>query len=279
MHYTTLKVEYQDTIAQVTLNRPDKRNAMNREFWQEFPQAIREIDSTGNTRVIVIAGEGKIFSAGMDLSVFMSPSKKLISGEQGRKNENLRRTVLQLQECFTVLEQVRVPVLAAIHGGCIGGAINLVSACDCRYATKDAYFSIKETELGMTADLGVLQRLGKLMPEGLVRELAYTARKLPAEEALQFGLINALCADQESLLNHVMEVARQIAANSPLAVTGSKEMMNFSRDHSVADSLKYMAAWQSGMFQPNEMMVSFQAKMQQAEPEFQDLWPVEEPFS
>ncbi|WP_299732747.1 crotonase/enoyl-CoA hydratase family protein [uncultured Endozoicomonas sp.] len=279
MNYTTLRVEREGPVTQVILNRPDKRNAMNREFWLEFPKAIRAIDEEGSTRVIVISGEGKMFSAGMDLTVFMSPNQKMISGDQGRKSENLRRTVLQLQECFNVLEEVRMPVLAAVHGGCIGGAINLVSACDCRYATEDAYFSIKETELGMTADLGVLQRLGKLMPEGLVRELAYTARKLPADEALRTGLVNAVFADQDSLMAHVMDIARQISSNSPLAVMGSKEVINFSRDHSVSDSLRYMAAWQSGMFQPGEMMVGFQAKMQKSEPEYQDLWPVEEPFS
>ncbi len=252
---------------------------MNKAFWREFPTAIQAIKNDSSVRVVVISGAGTMFTAGMDLNVFMSPSKKLISGDPGRRSEYLRQTVLQLQECFNALESIRIPVLAAIHGGCIGGGINLISACDCRYATEDAYFTIKETELGMTADLGVLQRLGNLMPEGMVRELAYTARKMPADEALKAGLINATYPDKNSLMDHVSGIAQQIARNSPIAVTGCKEMISFARDHSTATSLKYMAAWQSGMFQPAEMMKSFQAKMQKTEPEFEDLWPVEEPFS
>ncbi|MGB1272012.1 MAG: crotonase/enoyl-CoA hydratase family protein [Endozoicomonas sp.] len=279
MSYTTLRVEVKDHIAQVVLNRPDKLNAMNREFWLEFPTALRAIDEEASARVVVISGEGRLFSAGMDLSVFMSPSKKLTSGDPGRRSENLRRTVLQLQDSFNALEQIRIPVLVAVHGGCIGAGINLISACDCRYATEDAYFCIKETELGMTADVGVLQRLPKLIPEGLVREMAYTARKLPASEALRSGLVNAVYPDKETLLREVMDIAQQITRHSPLAVAGSKEMINFARDHSVADSLKYMAAWQGGMFQPGEMMKSFQAKMQKSEPDYDDLWPVEAPFS
>ena len=278
-NYSTLQVTIENHIAHLVLNRPDKRNAMNKAFWREFPTAIQAIKNDSSVRVVVISGAGTMFTAGMDLNVFMSPSKKLISGDPGRRSEYLRQTVLQLQECFNALESIRIPVLAAIHGGCIGGGINLISACDCRYATEDAYFTIKETELGMTADLGVLQRLGNLMPEGMVRELAYTARKMPADEALKAGLINATYPDKNSLMDHVSGIAQQIARNSPIAVTGCKEMISFARDHSTATSLKYMAAWQSGMFQPAEMMKSFQAKMQKTEPEFEDLWPVEEPFS
>ena len=278
-NYSTLQVSIENHIAHLVLNRPDKRNAMNKAFWREFPTAIQAIKNDSSVRVVVISGAGTMFTAGMDLNVFMSPSKKLISGDPGRRSEYLRQTVLQLQECFNALESIRIPVLAAIHGGCIGGGINLISACDCRYATEDAYFTIKETELGMTADLGVLQRLGNLMPEGMVRELAYTARKMPADEALKAGLINATYPDKNSMMDHVSGIAQQIARNSPIAVTGCKEMISFARDHSTATSLKYMAAWQSGMFQPAEMMKSFQAKMQKTEPEFEDLWPVEEPFS
>ncbi|OED46090.1 enoyl-CoA hydratase [Endozoicomonas sp. (ex Bugula neritina AB1)] len=279
MTYTTLRVQIQDHVAHITLNRPDKLNAMNQAFWQEFPNAIRTIDEQSSARVIVISGEGKMFSAGMDLNVFMSPSQRLTSGEDGRRSENLRRTVLQLQESFNVLESARIPVLAAVHNGCIGAGINLVSACDCRYATEDAYFCIKETELGMTADVGVLQRLPKIIPEGIVREMAYTARRLSAPEALNFGLVNAVYPDKESMITQVMNIAQQIARNSPLAVSGSKEMINYTRDHSVADSLKYMATWQSGMFQPNEMMKAFQAKAMKETPNYEELWSIEPAFS
>ncbi|MCW7551979.1 crotonase/enoyl-CoA hydratase family protein [Endozoicomonas gorgoniicola] len=274
MAYKSLLVTIEAGIASIELNRPDKRNAMNLDFWHEFPDVLRTIDAEASARVIVISGTGSMFCAGMDLEVFMNPPAKLVSGEEGRRKENLRRMVMQLQDCFTAMETIRIPVLTAIHGGCIGGGINLISAADCRYATEDAYFSVKETRLGMTADLGVLQRLPKIIPEGLARELAYTGRKLSSAEALRSGLVNSVYADKNTMMQQVMEIARQIASNSPLAVSGSKEMMNFARDHSVADGLKYMATWQSGMFQPGEMAVALQASVMKTEPEFDELWVV-----
>ena len=278
MAYKSLLVTIEAGIASIELNRPDKRNAMNPDFWREFPEALRTIDSAASARVVVISGTGSTFCAGMDLEVFMNPPAKLVSGDEGRRKENLRRMVMQLQDCFTALEAIRMPVLTAVHGGCIGAGINLISAADCRYATEDAYFSVKETKLGMTADLGVLQRLPKVIPEGLAREMAYTGRNLPAAEALRSGLVNAVYADKTSMMQQVVEIARQIASHSPLAVSGSKEMMNFARDHSVADGLKYMATWQSGMFQPAEMAIALQAMVTKTEPEFDELWSVTPPL-
>lgn len=210
----------------------------------------------------------------MDLGVFSDSSTMPQSKDPSRMAEGLRRLVLQLQATLSSLEEIRLPVLTAIQGGCIGGALDLVCAADSRYCTADAYFTIKETELGMTADVGTLQRLPKLIPAGIVKELAFTGRKFTAQEAQQFGLVNRVYDDQESMLAGVMEIAAQIAANSPLAVTGCKEMLNYSRDHSVEDSLKYMATWQAGMFRPNDMMKTFQAKAMKTQPEYDDLLPV-----
>ncbi len=274
-----LKVQIDAGIATVSLNRPEKRNALNLDFWYSFPEIIRDIDHNSRARVIILRAQGSVFSAGMDLGVFMCPGNKLIQGEPGRRSENLRRTVQQLQAVVSIIENCRLPVLGAIQGGCIGGAFNLVSACDCLYATDDAYFSVKETQLGMTADLGALQRLPYKMPEALLRELAFTGRKLPASEAHRVGLINAVVPDQQQLMAHVHQIAKQIADNSPLAVTGSKEMLNYARDHSVNDSLNYMATWQSGMFQPGEMMKAFQANMTKQPADYDELWPVEPPLS
>lgn len=274
-----LDVQIDAGIATVSLNRPEKRNALNLDFWYSFPEIIRDIDNNSRARVIILKAQGSVFSAGMDLSIFMNCGNKLIQGEPGRRSENLRRTVKQLQAAINVLEECRIPVLGAIQGGCIGGAFNLVSACDCLYATNDAYFSLKETQLGMTADLGALQRLPYKMPEALVRELAFTGRKFPASEALQAGLLNAVVQDKQQLMTHVHQIAKQIAANSPLAVTGSKEMLNYARDHSVIDSLNYMATWQSGMFQPGEMMKAFQANSNNQPADYDELWPVEPPLS
>jgi enoyl-CoA hydratase len=210
----------------------------------------------------------------MDLGVFSDTSTMPQSKDPSRMAEGLRRLVLQLQDSLSTLEEVRLPVLTAIQGGCIGGALDLVCASDSRYCTADAYFTIKETELGMTADVGTLQRLPKLIPAGIVKELAFTGRKFSAAEAQQFGLVNRVYDDQESMLVGVMEIAAQIAANSPLAVTGCKEMLNYSRDHTVEDSLKYMATWQAGMFRPNDMMKTFQAKAMKTQAEYDDLLPV-----
>jgi enoyl-CoA hydratase len=278
MEYKSFNVEISNHVAHVQMNRPQAMNAMNMDFWLELPQLMKALDATGDVRAIVLSSTGKHFSAGMDLSVFSSPNSAPMTGDPGRMGENLRRVVLQLQATLSSLEEIRIPVLSAIQGGCIGGALDMVCASDSRYCTEDAYFTIKETELGMTADVGTLQRLPKLIPEGVVRELAYTGRKFGAQEALRLGFVNQVFADHESLVDGVMTIAAQIAKNSPLAVAGCKEMINFTRDHTVADSLKYMATWQSGMFRPNDMMKCFAAKAQKQTPEFEGVWPVKELF-
>jgi enoyl-CoA hydratase len=273
MQLTCFEVSIEDHVAHIQMSRPNEMNSMNKAFWKELPVLVNKIDEEALARAIVISSTGKHFSAGMDLGVFMSGDAVPMTGDPGRMGENLRRVVMQLQASMSSLEEIRIPVLVAIHGGCIGGALDLVCAADCRYATEDAYFTIKETELGMTADVGTLQRFPKLVSPGIVRELAYTGRKFTAQEAKDMGLVNAVYPDQESLLAGVLEVAKSIAKNSPLAVTGCKEMINYSRDHSVEDSLKYMATWQSGMFRPNDMMKSFAAKAQKSDAVFDEVWP------
>ncbi len=265
----TLVIE--NNIAHIQLNRPDEFNTMDIDFWQNFPKIIEEIDNESTARVIVISSTGKHFCAGMDLAVF-TQSNQDEEIELGRKNEKLRRTVLKLQACFNALEKVRMPVLMAIQGGCIGGAVDMISAADCRYCTEDAFFSIEEINLGMTADLGTLQRLPSLISIGLVKELAYTGRRMPAKEAKSAGLVNNVYADHQSMMTGVMSIANEIALRSPLAVLGCKEMINYSRDHSISDSLDYMAVWQSGMFQPQtDMMETFTAKAEKRKPNFKDL--------
>ncbi|OMH29491.1 crotonase/enoyl-CoA hydratase family protein [Motiliproteus sp. MSK22-1] len=278
MTYETFNLVVEDHIAHLQLSRPESHNSMNRAFWQEFPEAIRSLDVAADARVLIISSSGKHFSAGMDLEVFTKPDPEMFSGEAGRRAEAMRRLVIQLQDCFSVLEDIRLPVITAIQGGCIGGALDLICASDMRYCTADSYFVIKETELGMTADLGTLQRLPQLIPTGLARELAYTARKLPATEALGCGLVNTVYEDQSSMIDGVMNIARQIASRSPLAVSGCKQMINYSRDHSLADSLNYMATWQAGMFQPTDMMQTFAAKMSGKKPEFESLRAVKPPL-
>lgn len=272
--YKTLNISIENHIAHIVLNRPEQLNSMIAEFWLELPQCVRAIDASALARVIVISSTGKHFSAGMDLSVFTNMAATF-EGEPSRRAERMRRSVLQLQDSFSALEQVRVPVLVAIQGGAIGGAVDMISACDSRYCTSDAYFCVKETQLGMTADVGTLQRLPHLLSHGIVRELAYTGRNFSSTEALQHGFVNQVFENQETMLAAVMKIAKQIAINSPMAVSGCKEMLNYARDHSVEDSLNHMATWQSGMFQMPDVHEAMAAGQQKRMPEFEPLFKKE----
>jgi len=272
--YTCFDTVVSDGIATITLNRPDKLNTMTPAFWSELPRLVRQIDATGEARVVVLASTGRHFSAGMDLAVF-GQGNGADAVEVGRLRANLRANVLHLQDTFTALEKARMPVLAAIQGGCIGGAVDMVTACDMRYASEDAFFCIQEINIGMTADVGTLQRLPKLIPEGVCRELAYTGRRMPAAEAKAVGLVNEVFSDHEVLLDGVQSIAVEIASRSPLAVWGSKEMITYARDHSTADALDHIATWQAGMFQPTDMLEAFGAKAEDRPTRFDDLLPFE----
>ena len=273
MTHQCFDVEIRDHIAYVVLKRGDELNTMTPAFWSELPEIVNEISDAGMARVIVLSSTGRHFTAGMDLSVFTAGGLNDGELELGRKHARLRQTALHLQKSFSCLEEARMPVLAAIQGGCIGGGVDMVTACDMRYATADAFFCIQEINIGMTADVGTLQRLPKLIPEGVARELAYTGARMPAERAREVGLVNEVFDDRDALLEGVMEIAAEIARKSPLAIWGTKETVNYTRDHSVADSLNYIATWQSGMFQPEDMIASFGAQAGDGDPEFAPLPP------
>jgi len=275
MSSTCFDVSIDAHVAHIQMSRPKAFNTMVRAFWNELPEIVRDIDDNARARVIVISSTGKHFCAGMDLAVFTDGDSAL-GGDADPyvRNEAFRRHVHHLQNTFTCLDEARVPVLAAIQGACIGGAVDLVSACDVRYAAADAFFCIEEINIGMTADVGTFPRLCKLIPEGWVRELAYTGRRLPAEKAKEIGLVNEIFPTHEALVAGVLETAREIASKNPLAVTGSKVMINYARDHSIRDALDYIATWQTGMFAPPHMMEAFQAKAQKRAPSFPNLSPV-----
>ena len=272
--YECCEVTIANKVAHIQLKRPDAFNSMIASFWTELPQIVREIDASASARAIVISSTGKHFSAGMDLEVFSGGSSLSVGPgvtEEGRKRAYMWMMVQHLQDSFTALEQARIPVLCAIQGGCIGGAIDMVSAADMRYCSADAFFCVMEINIGMTADVGTLQRLPKIIPEGIARELAYTGDRMPAQRALECGLVNQVFEDHDSLVEGVLEIAGRIATRSPLAIWGTKEMINYTRDHSVADGLRYIAGWQSGMFQPADMFEEFAAKGEKRAPIFEEL--------
>ncbi|OZA72640.1 MAG: enoyl-CoA hydratase [Caulobacter sp. 39-67-4] len=251
-------------------------NTMTRAFWNELPAIVKHIDDNALARCIVITSTGKHFSAGMELSVFTDGEgvTEERSGDRHVAGESFRRHVHYLQDTFTCLDKARMPVIVAIQGGCIGGAVDFVSACDIRYATADAFFCIQEINIGMTADVGTFPRLCKLIPEGWVRELAYTGRRLPAARARDIGLVNETFDTHEALVAHALATAREIAEKSPLAVAGSKVMINYARDHTIADGLDYIATWQTGMFAGPHMAEAFKAKMEKRPADFPDLLPL-----
>ncbi len=270
MPYTCFDVDIADKIAHIRLNRPEAMNTMVPAFWRELPEIVRDIDRNAKARVIVISSTGKHFCAGMDLAVFTGgggapPADRYTAAEA------LRHSAKTLQDSFTALDQARLPVLAAIQGGCIGGAVDMTSACDIRYCTADAFFCIQEINIAMTADVGTFPRLCKLIPEGWVRELAYTGRRLPAAKAKEIGLVNEVYADPDAMLDAVMATAREIASKNPIAVHGSKVMINYARDHSIADGLDYIATWQAGMYAPPHMGEAFKARAEKREPVYPDL--------
>ena len=273
MAYHCFDVEISDSVAHVRLSRPDELNTMTPDFWRELPEIVTGISDDASARVVVISSTGKHFSAGMDLSVFTGGELGTGQAEPGRKHARTRSHAKALQWSFTALEKARVPVLAAVQGGVIGGAVDLVTACDSRYASADAFFCVQEINIGMTADVGTLQRLGKVVPEGFAREMAYTGRRYPAQRAYEVGLVQQVFPDHTALVAGVLEIAAEIAAKSPLAIWGTKVAMNYARDHSVDDSLDQIATWQAGMFQPADMAEAFTAKSEKRAAAFPDLLP------
>lgn len=266
--YQTLKLTLSSHVATVSLSRAEKANAMNEAMWAELALCFDWLDTEPDVRVVILAGEGKHFCSGLDLSVFASLQQVAEKSDTARKSEFLRRKILTMQGNLTAIERCRKPVLAAIHSSCIGGAVDMISCCDMRYCSEQAVFSIKEVDLAMTADVGTLQRMPSIIGDGMLRELAYTGRDVLAEEALSLGLVNRVYQDRDSLMEGVEAIAKQIASKSPLAIRGTKEMLLYGRDHSVADGLNYIATWNAGMLSSDDVMKAITASMDGQQAEF-----------
>lgn len=273
--YECFDVEIEDSIAHIRMNRPEKLNSMNKAFWNDLPKIVEDIDTNARARVIVISSTGRHFSAGMDLSVFApDPNNKTEGADRHVVAEMFRSNVKYIQHSFNALEEARVPVLFALHGGVIGGAIDMITAGDIRWCTKDAFFCIQETNIGMTADVGTFPRLQRYIPEGWVKEMAYTGRRIDAATAKDLGLVNEIFDTQEECLAYVMETAKEIATKSPLAVTGCKALINYGRDHNTADTLDYIGVWNAGMFPPAHIQEAVAAMGEKRDPDFPDLLPL-----
>jgi len=270
MDYQAFKVEISDGVAHVIMNRPRSFNVMDGAWWTEIREIFETLSDTPEVRAVMLSSTGKHYTAGMDLE-FFSGVAAMPEADPGRQREQVRRLILQFQESFNAIERCRVPVLVAVQGACIGGGVDMVCASDMRYCSKEAYFTIQEIKIGMTADVGTLQRLPHLMPSSLVRELAFTGRKLHADEALSCGFVSRVFDDHESLVSGVLEIAREIAARSPLAVVGSKEMLNYTRDHTVADGLNYIATWNAAMVITKDLQEGMQAQTERRPPTYPDL--------
>jgi enoyl-CoA hydratase len=268
--FETLSVTLDSGIARITLNRPDKANAMTLAMWHELRRAFAWVDRTPEARVAVLNGAGRHFTAGIDLAMLAGVGEAIRSDCEGRSREKLRALILDLQDCLTAAERCRTPVIAAIHGSCIGGGVDLVCACDIRLASADARFAIKEIDMGMTADVGTLQRMPKLVAPGIVAELALTGRTFDAEEARAIGFVNRVFETPEHLADEATEVAATIAAKSPLAVRGTKATLRYARDHTVADGLEHVAGWNAAMLLSSDLTEAMQAAMTKRPPRFDD---------
>jgi enoyl-CoA hydratase len=274
MSYECFDVTIDSQVAHITLTRPEKRNSMIPSFWRDLPIIIRDIDANVKARAIVISSTGPHFSSGMDLATFAPRTPKDEAEARAmriRHGASFYDGARHTQESFNALEECRLPILAAVQGGCIGGGLDMVTACDMRYATEDAFFTIFEVNIGMTADVGTFPRLVKQIPEGMVREMAYTGRRLSAIEAKEVGLVNKIYPDQETMTADCLAIAEEIASKAPLAVYGCKRMINYSRDHNTADTLDYIAIWNASMMQGPEMQEAMQAKSESRPGNFTEL--------
>ena len=272
--YKCFQIDIENHIANLVLSRPNELNTMSRDFWVELGDVLEEINRDSEVRVVVMSSTGKHFCAGMDLNAFSNgvdniPDDK--KPDHARIGEAVYRVAKELQEYISTLEKIRVPVIAAIHGGCIGGAVDLVTACDIRLASDDAFFCIQEVNIGMAADVGTLQRLPKIIPDSKMREMAYTGRRMYAGEAKETGLVSDTYKSQEDMLKAANSLAKEIASKSPVAIYGLKAVMNYSRDHSVSESLEYNALWSGAMLSQKDMTEAMTANIEKRDASFNDL--------
>ena len=265
MNYKYVEVTIEDHIATVAMNRTESMNALNVPLAGDITESIRELSAKEEVRVIILKSNAKIFCAGLDLKAFA-----------GRDMSNPIRGIINMQiedhyilDCCTVLEDCRKPVIAAVHGKCIGGGLDMACACDLRLCTEDASFSLREAGIGLVADMGVLQRIPLIIGQGFAREMAYTARYYTAREVERMGLVNGVFADQTAMMEGAKKLAAEIAANAPLAVEGSKDVLNFSRSKSMGDGIAYAIQKNHLLFSSDDLKESMMSFVERRKPNYQ----------
>jgi enoyl-CoA hydratase len=272
--YSCFEMKKQGYVGNLILNRPDELNTMIRKFWIELPEVLEEINRDSEIRVVIMSSTGKHFCAGMDLAAFSNGVENIPDDKKpdhARVGEALYRSAKELQGYISTLEKIRVPVIAAVQGACVGGALDLITACDIRLASKDAFFCIQEINIGMAADVGTLQRLPRIIPDSKMRELAYTGRRMYADEAKDSGLVSDIYESQEEMLKAATNMANEIASKSPIAIYGLKAVINYSRDHSINDSLDFNALWSGAMLSGKDMTEAMKANMEKRDADFEKM--------
>ena len=270
MGYTHFQVTVSDKVGRISINRPQKANALHLPAWEELKAAMEEMSRRDDVRVVILSGEGKLFCAGIDLELLMSVQELEAVPSRADRRESLYAMVIKLQDCVSSIERCTKPVIAAIHNGCIGGGVDIVAACDLRYCSDDAYFIIKEIDMGMVADLGTLQRLPKFTFPASVAEMAYTGRAVKAEEATRIGLCNGSFPTRELLMTQVGQVASQIASKSPKSIRGTKKVLHHAMNHSVSEGLEFIARHNAEHLLSDDLKESFRALSEKRNPNYAD---------
>ncbi|HVE95095.1 MAG TPA: crotonase/enoyl-CoA hydratase family protein [Acidimicrobiales bacterium] len=263
-----LTVERDGSVATLWLDRPEKLNAMGPAFWADLPVLVNELSDDDDVRVVVLAAKGKHFSVGLDLKAMGGTVAGGAGSSRASAAKRFYRDVKRMQGSVTAVADCVKPVIAAVHGYCIGGAIDLITACDIRIASADAIFSVRETKIAIVADIGTLQRLPRVISAGHVAELAYTGKDIDAERAQRIGLVNDVLPDGDALLKAAYDMAGEIAANSPLVVQGTKQVLRASADMTVEQGLDYVGVWNAGFLQSNDLTEAITAFMQKRPAEF-----------
>ncbi len=269
----TFEVEFENGIATLWLNRPEKRNAMGPQFFAGLPIAMEVLGQDKEVRVVILSARGPHFSVGLDLTSLASldgssQSNMADTPSQAQIAANTHKQIVLLQNSISSVEQCSKPVIAAIHGYCIGGGVDLISACDIRLCADDAIFSVRETKMAMVADIGSLQRLPFIISAGNLAELAFTGKDIDAKRAQEIGLVNSVHEGRDNLYQAAQSLANEIASNSPMAVVGTKNVLRAARKDQIQSGLDYVASWNAAFLRSNDLVEAVTAFFQKRPPEF-----------